>query len=104
LECGLFLAWPKTLLELFETHAPEILEACRSAVDEAIEDLGFIVLGKSYGNAPSISLDYAVVEKAERMIRPAQTLANTSNFVGNADCDRQRGLRAGGRPVRLGSC
>jgi mannose-1-phosphate guanylyltransferase/mannose-6-phosphate isomerase len=64
---GLFLAWPKTLLELFETHAPEILEACRRAVDEAIEDLGFIVLGKSYGNAPSTSLDYAVVEKADNL-------------------------------------
>jgi mannose-1-phosphate guanylyltransferase/mannose-6-phosphate isomerase len=64
---GLFLSRPKALLELFETHAPEILEACRLAVDEAIEDLGFIVLGKSYGNAPSISLDYAIVEKADNL-------------------------------------
>lgn len=64
---GLFLAQPKTLLELFETHAPAILAACRSAFDEAVEDLGFLVLGKSYADAPSISLDYAVGEKADNL-------------------------------------
>jgi mannose-1-phosphate guanylyltransferase/mannose-6-phosphate isomerase len=64
---GLFLARPKTLLELFETHAPTILDACRRALNEAIEDLGFLVLGKSYANAPSISLDYAIVEKADNL-------------------------------------
>ena len=62
---GLFLSRAKTLLELFETHAPAILDACRSALDEAVEDLGFLVLGKSYGDAPAISLDYAIVEKAD---------------------------------------
>ncbi len=64
---GLFLSQPKTLLALFETHAPAILDACRSALDEAVEDLGFLVLGKSYADAPSISLDYAVVEKADNL-------------------------------------
>jgi mannose-1-phosphate guanylyltransferase/mannose-6-phosphate isomerase len=64
---GLFLVQPKTLLELFEMHAPEILSACRLALDEAVEDLGFLVLGKSYADAASISLDYAIVEKADNL-------------------------------------
>ena len=64
---GLFLARPKTLLELFEALAPAIFDACRRALDEAIEDLGFLVLGKSYANAPSISLDHAIVEKADNL-------------------------------------
>jgi mannose-1-phosphate guanylyltransferase/mannose-6-phosphate isomerase len=64
---GLFLARPRTLLELFEMHAPTILDACRHALDEAVEDLGFLVLGKSYTYAPSISLDYAIVEKANNL-------------------------------------
>jgi mannose-1-phosphate guanylyltransferase/mannose-6-phosphate isomerase len=62
---GLFLSRAKTLLALFETHAPAMLDACTQALDEAIEDLGFVVLGKSYGNASSISLNYAVVEKTD---------------------------------------
>lgn len=64
---GLFLSRANTLLELFEIHAPEILAACRGALDEAIDDLGFVVLGAGYANAPSISVDYAIVEKTDNL-------------------------------------
>jgi mannose-1-phosphate guanylyltransferase/mannose-6-phosphate isomerase len=64
---GIFLSKASTLLSLFETHAPSILEVCRQALAEATEDLGFLRLGGAYEDAPSISLDYAVAEKADNL-------------------------------------
>jgi mannose-1-phosphate guanylyltransferase/mannose-6-phosphate isomerase len=61
---GIFLFRAKVLLELFETDAPDILAACRLALQGAVEDLTFKVLGEAYGRAPSISLDYAIAERA----------------------------------------
>jgi mannose-1-phosphate guanylyltransferase/mannose-6-phosphate isomerase len=61
---GIFMFKAATLIELLEVHAPEILTACRRALDEAVNDLDFLVLGDAYGDVPSISLDYAVAEKA----------------------------------------
>ncbi len=37
-------------------------------LDEAVNDLDFLVLGDAYGDAPSISLDYAVAEKAANLV------------------------------------
>ncbi len=64
---GIFLFRAKVLIELIETHAPDILAACRLALAGAVEDLTFKLLGEAYGQAPSISLDYAIAEKAPRM-------------------------------------
>jgi mannose-1-phosphate guanylyltransferase/mannose-6-phosphate isomerase len=61
---GIFLFRASTMIELFQTYAPEILAACRKALNEATTDLGFRQLGESYRGAPSISLDYAIMEKA----------------------------------------
>jgi mannose-1-phosphate guanylyltransferase / mannose-6-phosphate isomerase len=61
---GIFLFKAETLIELLQMHAPEILAACRRALDDAVEDLDFLVLGAAYAQAPAISLDYAVAEKA----------------------------------------
>jgi mannose-1-phosphate guanylyltransferase/mannose-6-phosphate isomerase len=55
------------MLELLKAHAPHILEACRTSLDAATEDLTFRVLNGAYGDAPAISLDYAVAEKAPNM-------------------------------------
>jgi mannose-1-phosphate guanylyltransferase/mannose-6-phosphate isomerase len=60
---GLFLFKASTMLGLIETHAPQILEACRKALDGAREELTFRVLGEAYAEAPAISFDYAVAEK-----------------------------------------
>jgi mannose-1-phosphate guanylyltransferase/mannose-6-phosphate isomerase len=65
---GIFLFRAVTMVELFERHAPEILSACRQALNEATTDLGFIQLGQSYLRAPSISLDYAIMEKASDIV------------------------------------
>lgn len=71
---GIFLFKAETMLGLMRTHAPDILEACQKALSEATEDLGFRVLSRAYGDAPAISLDYAVAEKATNMVCvPLQT-------------------------------
>jgi mannose-1-phosphate guanylyltransferase / mannose-6-phosphate isomerase len=65
---GIFLCRAGTLLALFETHAPLILSACRRALDDAIEDLSFLILGDAYSQAQAISLDYAIAEKADNLV------------------------------------
>ena len=65
---GIFLFRAGTMIELFQMHAPQILAACRQAIDEATTDLDFRQLGESYRSAPSISLDYAIMEKASDIV------------------------------------
>ena len=65
---GIFLFRAGTMIELFQAHAPEILAACRQALNDATKDLGFRQLGESYRKAPSISLDYAIMEKASDIV------------------------------------
>lgn len=60
---GIFLFGAEALLRLFELHAPDILSACKRALEGARDDLNFIVLGDAYAAATAISLDYAIVEK-----------------------------------------
>ena len=50
---GIFLFSADVMLRLFETNAPEILSACRRALDGAVEDLNFLVLGDQYSRSPS---------------------------------------------------
>ena len=64
---GIFLFDAKVMLRLFETLAPEIISACQQALDTAVEDLNFLVLGNQYCKAQAISLDYAIVEKADNI-------------------------------------
>jgi len=65
---GIFLFSAATMLDLLQMHAPSILEACQKSLSEATEDLGFQVLNGSYSEAPNISLDYAIAEKASNMV------------------------------------
>lgn len=65
---GMFLFQARAMLDLMETHAPEILECSRESLAEATEDLGFRVLNGAYSKAPAISLDYAIAEKADNLI------------------------------------
>lgn len=64
---GIFLFRASTMLELMDRHAPDILRACRLAFDNADEDLDFLRLDATYGEAPAISLDYAIAEKADNL-------------------------------------
>ena len=75
---GIFLFKARTMLDLLARYAPEIVEACRKALEGATDDLNFRVLGGAYREAPSISLDYAVAEKAGNVMRcvPLKTAWN----------------------------
>ena len=60
---GMFLATASTILQEFAALAPDILEACRAALDESHHDLDFIRLGeKAFAACRAESLDYAVME------------------------------------------
>ena len=61
---GMFVATAQTLLRELETHAPLVLEAASLALGASHRDLDFIRLGaEAFRNAPSVSIDYAVMER-----------------------------------------
>ena len=65
---GLFMARAADLIAAFRAHAPDLLEPVTQAVAQAQLDLGFLRLDPaSFARAPSISLDYAVMEKADNL-------------------------------------
>jgi mannose-1-phosphate guanylyltransferase/mannose-6-phosphate isomerase len=64
---GLFLFRATVMLDLFQKHEQDILAACRKALEAATNDLSFRSLGSAYEQAPAISLDYAVAERAANM-------------------------------------
>lgn len=60
---GIFLFKAKQYLTELEKFAPNILGACRQAVDYALEDKDFLHLDKAaFKTCPSDSIDYAVME------------------------------------------
>lgn len=65
---GIFLFSTTTILAAFEAFAPDMLAAVRAAVDGAESDLGFTRLAPApWGQADDISIDYAVMEKADNL-------------------------------------
>ncbi|HMO28803.1 mannose-1-phosphate guanylyltransferase/mannose-6-phosphate isomerase [Enterovirga sp.] len=65
---GIFLFTAAGLIRAFETHAPEVLEPVRRAVEGAAADLGFMRLAAGPWDAvPNISIDYAIMEKAPNL-------------------------------------
>ncbi|WP_171132803.1 MULTISPECIES: mannose-1-phosphate guanylyltransferase/mannose-6-phosphate isomerase [unclassified Ruegeria] len=62
---GIFLFAVRDIIAAFETHAPELMQPVRQAVEKAQSDLGFLRLDPEAWNAvQDISIDYAVMEKA----------------------------------------
>ncbi|MFV0409388.1 MAG: mannose-1-phosphate guanylyltransferase/mannose-6-phosphate isomerase [Paracoccus sp. (in: a-proteobacteria)] len=62
---GIFLARAADMVEAYRRHAPDVVEPVSTALHDARADLGFLRLEPvSYAAAPSISVDYAVMEKA----------------------------------------
>ena len=65
---GIFLFSIKAIVQAFETFALEILRGARAAVEGAQTDLGFTRLAAApWVDLPDISVDYAVMEKAENL-------------------------------------
>lgn len=63
---GIFVLNARTLIDELAHLAPDILAAARAAYAEATPDLGFVRLERdAFAAAPSISLDYAVLEKTK---------------------------------------
>jgi mannose-1-phosphate guanylyltransferase/mannose-6-phosphate isomerase len=60
---GIFLFSAKKYLAELENYAPDIVGACRQAVDNALEEKDFLWLDEpSFKASPSNSIDYAVME------------------------------------------
>ncbi len=65
---GIFLFSTTTLIEAFEAHDPDMLAHVRAAVENAELDLSFTRLAaEPFAKAEDISIDYAVMEKADNM-------------------------------------
>jgi mannose-1-phosphate guanylyltransferase / mannose-6-phosphate isomerase len=63
---GIFLFSVRAILAAFETHAPALAQAVRRAVAGAVPDLAFLRLDpEAWGEVEAISIDYAVMEKAQ---------------------------------------
>ncbi len=61
---GIFVLNARTFLDELASFEPRILEAAKGALAGAEEDLGFLRLEKkSFATSPSISVDYAVMER-----------------------------------------
>jgi len=64
---GMFLFRPDAYLAELESSAPDILAACRKAVEAAQSDLDFLRLdADAFKTSPSDSIDYAVMEKTSK--------------------------------------
>ena len=64
---GIFLFSPRVMLDELAAHAPEVLAATRKAFEAGRRDGVNLLLDKdAFANVPSISVDYAVMEKTKR--------------------------------------
>jgi mannose-1-phosphate guanylyltransferase/mannose-6-phosphate isomerase len=65
---GIFLFSVKTILEAYKATNPDMYDAVQAAVTGAKPDLGFLRLAaEPWAHAPAISIDYAVMEKADNL-------------------------------------
>jgi mannose-1-phosphate guanylyltransferase/mannose-6-phosphate isomerase len=65
---GIFLFSTEAILAAFETHQPAMLAPVRRAVEEAARDLHFLRLDpEAWADCADISIDYAVMEKADNL-------------------------------------
>ena len=64
---GMFMFKANTYLEELEKYEPEIVRLCKAAVSAESDDLDFVRIASSeFVECPSISIDYAVMEKTKR--------------------------------------
>jgi mannose-1-phosphate guanylyltransferase/mannose-1-phosphate guanylyltransferase/mannose-6-phosphate isomerase len=61
---GIFLLPARSVVAELETHAPAVVAAVREALAQAKKDMDFLRLDpEAFARSPSISIDYAVMEK-----------------------------------------
>ncbi|MCA1338163.1 mannose-1-phosphate guanylyltransferase/mannose-6-phosphate isomerase [Pseudooceanicola marinus] len=65
---GIFLFRAKDIIAAFEAHAPALIEPVKTSLTKAKTDLGFLRLDpEAWSEADDISIDYAVMEKADNL-------------------------------------
>jgi mannose-1-phosphate guanylyltransferase/mannose-6-phosphate isomerase len=65
---GIFLVSVKAIRDAFEQYAPEMIVPAKAALEGAEQDLGFRRLNAAaFAQLPKISLDYAIMEKADNL-------------------------------------
>ncbi|MGR3573104.1 mannose-1-phosphate guanylyltransferase/mannose-6-phosphate isomerase [Brevirhabdus sp.] len=65
---GIFLFTARAILDAFAAHAPDLIAPARAALEGARADLDFLRLAAApWAELPHISLDYAVMERAENL-------------------------------------
>ncbi|GGE39432.1 hypothetical protein GCM10007276_15960 [Agaricicola taiwanensis] len=66
---GIFLLPAGELIDAFARYAPEVLDAVTASLDRAAADMDFLRLDPAcFEGTPSISIDYAVMEKTDRAV------------------------------------
>ncbi len=66
---GIFVLHAATFLSELGRLEPKVLSAAEKALEHAAEDLGFLRLDKAtFSQAPSISIDYAVMERTKSAV------------------------------------
>src|SRR5690606_16118720 len=66
---GMFLFGVQVWLDELERFEPAVLQACQAAWSGAVDDIDFKRLPEAeFARAPSISIDYAVMERTERAV------------------------------------
>ena len=64
---GMFVFKAAQLIEELQKFQPEIIAACKAALDASVQDLDFIRLDEaSFAESPAISVDYALMEKTQQ--------------------------------------
>lgn len=65
---GIFLFSVKTILAAFAAHAPDLVAPVTASITDGVPDLGFFRLDPgAWEGCPDISIDYAVMEKADNL-------------------------------------
>lgn len=65
---GIFLFRARDMIAAFEANAPDLIVPVRTALNDAKPDLGFLRLAPTpWAQAEDISIDYAVMEKADNL-------------------------------------
>ncbi len=89
---GMFVFRADRLLEELQTHAPDIIAACRQAIAKAQADLDFCRLDRAaFETCPSDSIDYALMEKTNSGAMVA--LASPWNDLGSWEALWQAGRK-----------
>ncbi|HPG03236.1 MAG: mannose-1-phosphate guanylyltransferase/mannose-6-phosphate isomerase [Methylobacteriaceae bacterium] len=113
--CGYFVFRADVMQGELDKYEPAMREAAAAAVEAARPDLKFIVLdAEAFGKAPKKSIDYAVIERSDRLaLVPAdigwsdvgtwEAVWELSNRDADGNSVRGHGVVLGGRNVHIRS-